>query len=216
MARAPKPTSGKKLKTELVHVPQPDLTEVATLFDVYFQPDNSCHFAIRLPDHIAATLKHADHVTNASYNGVVGDLRREFDRYRQLLRQDAKKRVILVFFGAQCVENVPGARRLHNAGNDAIQFRYDVLWQVGDKLYSQYDVDSDLKLVGDVRSKFPSENEGRYVLDWTAEREVFFEAMAGGMLTLIRRLSDFFVTLSADPDKALASIVSARLLLGVR
>lgn len=145
-----------------------------------------------------------DHISCSNLNEIVEGFKALCEIYKRLLREQKKERVIRFRFK----RNLPGTvdhlpkDDISFCGNPALHFNYEILWRVNDKLYRQYEPDDPLQFAGDVQDRH---KEGAaHVIEWTQEREAFFESMQRSLVDLILRVEQFQSNLSSNIDLAIA------------
>lgn len=219
---AKKESRGQKVKTFKHWIPQPDLSREETQVAVYFKADEGT-FYIYHGAHVfeacqdeAGNMYHFDkvHMRPTSISGKVMDqVVKAFEavcnKYEKLLREQGKIRVIRFSFARnrRYVEDSPfkPASDISFCGSPALHFDYELLWRVGDKLYRQDAPDFPLQFAGSVARDRGLHGEDETCVDWTPEREAFFEQMRNGLITLINRIEDFQSDLAGNIDLAIAS-----------
>jgi hypothetical protein len=221
-----KSSKGQRVKTFKSYIPQSDLTKKETQVAVYFKADNG-HFYIFDGAHMfqpsadAARKSydsrelgiHEDMITSKTLERIV----RGFDDichiYDNMMRDAAKKKVIRFSFKANAPWYREGEAALSDinfCGSPALHLTYEVLYQVGDNLYTKSDVFDDEK--EDAKLQYRGKaTEARFrdgeavTIDWTEEREAFFENMRGSLIELIHRVNDFNKNLLVNVDNAIAA-----------
>lgn len=202
MAREAK---GSIVSSYKASIPQPDQTEVDQITKVYFQGE---FFYIYLPEHIAEAIKsgydglgensHGAYIRDRQIAEVKDDFSSICERYLHLIQSQGAVKVIRYKFQAKHA-GMPvfggsyGFDQGANLGPGvALLLDYEVLWRSGNRLfYGRYE-DNELRLQdkGPVPNPALSWSRDR-LIEWTEEREAFFEAMKKGMIGLIDRLIQF-------------------------
>ncbi len=207
-------TKGKQVRAFKASVPQPDLSHKSEIIKVYFQ-SRTGRFSIYGPDHVLGvvhSIKDSYGMGKASFSPTTIEAARIDDvveafgaamgRYVIVLRQEIKKKVILFKF--EC--NQVGDQRYNNisfAGSPCLHVDFEVLWEAGGRLYRQDEPDDLLT----------SHHKDGHVIDWTPEREAFFEKMRSGLIHLIARLIEFNDSLKTNPEAAIAALTNGAMLL---
>lgn len=205
---------GQQVKTFKASIPQPDLSYQTVIEKVYFQA-NEGMFSIYPQPHILGLVSgdafgdRSEHGRNWwRHDRIISDrldpllsLHRDIMlRYVSIVREQTKTKVIV--FKYEC--NLSGSLRhvprndMHFATSPAIALDYAIRWKSGGHLYKFDEDDSELGLQ---RSGFDGVE-----IEWTAEREAFFEAMKTGLVNAIDRLIDFEAALKLDAGKAIAQM----------
>lgn len=206
---------GMKVKTFTAHIPTGAAAEdfEKVVVPIYFRAKDST-FAAYLPEHIAdGAGKHPEHPNRYKDHerAIVAEKADEIEPsfeamlklWRRIQQNAAKKKVIQVFVQANArgnrFQNVAAAgftfREISFVTGPALNIWHRVLWQIGDGLYSANEY-GDGKLTHLTYHAAVSKPDGRpgatresFLLDWTQEREDFFDTMRDGLLTLIERIA---------------------------
>ncbi len=216
-----KESRGQQVKTFQVHYPQPDLTYVKVTEKVYFKADEGT-FAIYPPPHILGLVAgdcfgdrsehgtrwwRSDRIVSDRLDPILALHRDLLLRYVSIVREERKTKVIVFKFECNfsggSLHHVP-RNDMHFAASPAIALDYAVRWRSGGHLYKFDEDDPELGLR---RSGFDGVE-----IEWTAEREEFFEAMKAGLVNVIDRMIDFEKALKVDAGKAIAQMKSRALL----
>lgn len=213
MARESK---GMKVKTFTAHIPTgADSQEFEkAVVPIYFRAKEST-FAAFLPEHIRdGAGKHPEHsplyhdhegaVVSAKADDIEPAFEAMLKLWRRIQQNAVKKKVIQVFVQANARGNA--FQRVANAGGfvfreisfvqgPALNIWHRILWQVGDGLYSANRIDDDrlehlsYHAAVPTPSDKPHATRESFLLDWTPERQQFFENIETGLFTLIERLA---------------------------
>ena len=124
--------------------------------------------------------------------------------FKCFLREANKSRVIRFHFKRNASTS-PWFRdeQISFCGSPALHLNYEVLWKVGNNLYRQHDPKMPLEYAGAVKDRFDEGTSN--VIEWTEERERFFESMVQGLVGLIRKVEDFSKNLAVNVDLAITS-----------
>jgi hypothetical protein len=211
-------SKGKIVKTFKAYIPRSDLTTVETQVSVYFKADTGMFTIYDGPHMYPAVqgrinLKANDvrigdtYITSQRLNAITQAFDDICVKYTNEMRELQKRKVIRFTFKRNTPwdkeSDRPAADDIHFCGTPAIHFTYEVLYRVGDTLYEKPDDDINLQYRG-------SATEGRFrdgdaiTVDWTEEREKFFNNMQASLLTLIHRVDDFQKNLLTNVDRAIA------------
>lgn len=211
---------GQQVKTFQAHIPQPDLTYEKVIEKVYFQAASGL-FSIYLQPHILGLVDgnafgdrsehgrnwwRSDRIVSSQLQPLL-DLHRDvLARYTSIVREQTKTKVIVFKFECNLAGSFKHVPRndMHFATSPAIALNYAVRWRSGGNLYTFDEEDPELGLQ---QSHFDGVE-----IEWTAERETFFEAMKIGLINAIDRLIDFEKALKVNAGKAIAQM-SGRALL---
>jgi hypothetical protein len=221
-----KSSKGQRVKTFKAYIPQSDLTKKETQVVVYFRADNGLFYifdgahmfdpsrdAARTSYDARELSIHANMITSKTLDRIVrgfGDICAIYDN---MTRDAAKKKVIRFAFAANAPwyrEGEAALSDIHFCGSPALHLTYEVLYQVGDHLYTKSNVFGDEKEDATLQYRGKATGarfrDGEAVtIDWTEEREAFFENMRGSLIELIRRVSDFNRNLLVNVDHAIAA-----------
>jgi hypothetical protein len=210
-----KESKGTKVKSFTAHIPTGagDRDHEKIVVPIYFRAKDST-FAAYLPEHIAEGAgKHPEHSPRyrdhekAVVSDKADDIEPAFEAmtklWRRIQQNVAKKKVIQVFVQANArgnrYQNVAQAgfvfKEISFVQGPALNIWHRVLWQIGDGLYNENDY-GDGSLPRMSYTAAVSKPDGRpgstresFLLDWTQEREDFFDNMREGLLTLIERIA---------------------------
>lgn len=213
---------GKEVRSFTAFVPQPDLSKSKERVSVRFHADSG-DFEILLPGHIALAVaghKAARHNFFASLGSVRAPTLAEVEgsfkhccaAYEEILRTEQRKRVIFVRYQRNRMVGDPPyrAEQIPFALTPALGLDFEVLWSAGGRLYRQHDADSPLESAGVSEDS----REGAHVIDWTPEREAFFERLHNSLCGLIERLDVFMRDAASNVDLAIAAGTAGLLLPG--
>ncbi len=219
---AKKESKGQQVKTFQAHIPQPDLTYEKVVEKVYFQASDGM-FSIYLQPHILGLVSsnafgdrsehgrnwwREDRITASQLDPLIAIHRDVLARYVSIVREEKKTKVIVYKF--QCnlrggsLDHVP-RDDIHFSISPALALTYGIRWKSGEYLYVYVDEDEPER--GLRRSRMDG-----IEIEWTAEREAFFEAMQSGLISVIDRLIDFETALKVDAGKAIAQMKGQALL----
>lgn len=219
MAKASKGQAVKRFKDT---VPQPDQSSVEQITVVYFAAGDG-EFRIYVPEHISQALPQdlttqgyvstvaEPHVKDATQQGVLTAWTKLKERYLGLLRREGAVKVIRYAVRAQHPGQATYGDRFsfeysHLGPGVALQLDWEVLWRSGDRLfYGRYEGDElHLQDKGPVPVNAYTFEKYR-LIEWTEEREAFFQAMKDGLISLIERL---IVFCRGDVETQIAQIMS--------
>ena len=209
-------SKGQKVKTFKHWIPNSDLTKTETQVSVYFKADNGmfsiydgAHMFPAAQDLVKGKIGgwhiHTDHIYSDTMDSVIECFKYICQCYEQAMKNAAKKKVIRFTFkrNTSWDGEHQAADDISFCGKPAVHFEHEVLYQVGDQLYEQDKEGSTLHYRG-------KPHEGRQrsgdaiTIDWTPEREAFFENMKQSLITLIHRVDDFQKNLLVNVDNAIA------------
>lgn len=183
------------------------------------------YFKIYFPKEVVAwfSLK-TEYAFARSLGEATGNFNRQIEDYKNAIQTASRKKVIVVTY----LYNKPyddggfgGTYQLGRSGYTssfddhigkyALALDYEVIWQIGDALY-EVPIDGD-EATGRVYGapnllyRLPvDKSKGKFVLDWTEEREQFFWNMTKGLESMVARLNQFFGDdLLANMTKAIAA-----------
>lgn len=200
-------SKGTRVKSFTAYPPGLDLEGVKTVVPIYFHAGES-DFSATLPEHIVEGIgRHPERSDKLRGNQVrspmADDIEPLYEQccklYKKIQQNAVRKRVIWVHVEA----NHPSAgfperftfKSISFAQVPALTMQYRVLWQVGDGLYNSNDMGdgrldhlSFINRVPDQTGK-AYQTRDTFVIDWTQEREDFFESMKEGLVELIRRIA---------------------------
>lgn len=214
-------SKGQRVKTFKAWIPNSDLTKVETQVVVYFNASNG-EFSIHQGSHMFATarehmtsrltrdreLRIHDHMITAYVlETIVQGFADICHAYTNAMREALKKKVIRFTFKRNAPwyqDGIPAASDISFCGTPAIHFTYEVLHRIGDALYEKRDDESNLQYRGSATEARFREGDA-ITIDWTEEREAFFENMQSSLLALIHRVDDFQKNLLVNVDKAIAA-----------
>lgn len=198
-------TKGSMVSSYKTSIPQPDQTSVEQITKVYFQGE---FFYIYLPEHIAEAIKSGyDGLGSNSFGSYIRDrqiaeVKDDFgsicERYLALIQSQGAVKVIRYKFQAKHAGMpVFGSEYTFEHGANlgpgvAMLLDYEVLWRSGTRLFYGHYEDGELRLQdkGPVPNPALSWQKDR-LIEWTEEREAFFEGMKKGLIGLIDRLIQF-------------------------
>lgn len=218
-------SKGQQVKTFQSFQPQPDLSKVKTIIKVYFKAADG-GFYIYGPDHMLPVVEGQckdkpfrimqGSIQAATLASVIEGYEWAEFWYFEILKSENKKKVIVFNFAANrrysegpyCTKSrgpldTHVRDDIHFIGSPVLHLDYEILWKAGNRYYKQHEADD--PLVG-------ASPDGT-IIDWTPEREAFFEKMRAGLVYLIDRLIDFEGDLGVNADLAIASLQSGQALL---
>lgn len=210
------PRKGKQVKTFTAFVPGIDLKKIKTVMAVKFDA-NSGEFFVRLPNHIAETIRGHDIIKNwkvklSSDNELTAlrmqDVLDEFESALSLFiviqRDLQRKKVIAFWFRYNTPMESYTDHDISFCGTPALFIDYEVMWQVAGRLYHIDDEDPHRILVhGAARHQDGKET----IIEWTEDRELFFANMKSGIIKLIDRLVTFQSALGVNADAAIKQLM---------
>lgn len=220
-------SKGKRVKQFRTLIPQLDQSATHEVMHVYFKADEGL-FYLYVPEHIAKVVNSIEpnyNSTGAVYANQHGSVRapmlencinafeQVLSEFRTIMKEENKKKVIRITFKYNIDRMPDGSFRGYNPGNDigftgrpALHIMHEVLWQSGNRLFEQNRPQDALRDVGPATNRFSRlpHNEGRYLIDWTQEREDFFAHMKSSLEKLIHLMITFTQELEQDPDRAIA------------
>lgn len=219
-------SKGQQVKTFQAWVPQPDLSKVKAIIKVHFRADAGT-FYIYGPDHILPVVEGQQNkgqpyrinktsIEASTLAGVLEGYEWAELRYFEILKSEKKQKVIVVNFqcnrsysdGPHCTKaNGPLDTHvrddIHFVKSPALHLSYEILWKAGEQYYRQHEADDPLH---------HAHPEGT-IIEWTAEREAFFEKMRSGLVHLIDRMIDFERDLASNADLAITAMQNGQALL---
>jgi len=215
-----KESKGQQVKTFQAHIPQPDLTYQKVVEKVYFQASDGM-FSIYLQPHILGLVSAADlgdrymhggqwwrsdRITDSQIDSLLAIHRDVLARYTSIVREQTKTKVIVFNFkcNVSSMHHVP-RDDMHFAPRPALALSYAVRFKSNGVLYKCVDE-------GDPTSGLRRSHAEGVEIEWTPEREAFFEAMEQGLISAIDRLLDFEKALKEDAGKAIAQMSGRPLL----
>lgn len=222
-----KDSKGKRVKQFKIQIPQLDQGSVEEVMYVYFKADEGS-FYIYVPEHIAKVVSevkmsydsegaiyatHHGTVRSATMDVCIKGFEQVLSAFRTIMKEANKKKVIRITFKYNISTMPDGSFRGYNPGNDigfagrpALHIMHEVLWQSGNRLFEQNRPQDALRDVGPVVNRHgrAQYHEGRYVIDWTQEREDFFVNIKSSLEKLIHLMITFTKDLEQDPDRAIA------------
>jgi hypothetical protein len=210
---------GQRVKTFKAWIPQQDLTKIETQVGVYFKPDSGRFYIYDGAHMFAAAAERAKKsyegrdvhirdtmITDNTLDGLLNGFKAICFAYEEEMKNAAKKKVIRFTFKANTEWD--GSRQpksdISFCGAPAIHLMYEVLYQVGDQVYFQDAEDGRLQYRGKADEARHSHSDA-VTIDWTPEREAFFENMRQSLVTLINRVDDFQKNLLVNVDNAIAA-----------
>lgn len=200
-------SKGTRVKSFTAHPAGLDLEKVKTVVPIYFHAADS-DFSATLPPHIVEGIgRHPERPDKLRGNQVrspmADDIEPLYEQccklYEKIQQNAMRKKVIWVHVRANHpTKGFPemfSFQDISFAQVPALTMQYRVLWQVGDGLYSSNDMGegrldhlSFMSRVPEPSNK-PYQTRDTFVVDWTEEREAFFESMKEGLIELIRRIA---------------------------
>lgn len=205
---------GKQVKTFVQPIPQPDLTHQHAKISVYFQAADGL-FSIAVPEHIAdfigsrtdfdvkAYRAHSRLTQAATLDGVISGFKATIGEYERLIKDIAREKVIVITFKANISSfKLAGGRikpaDMFSSPSPALALTFQVLWRIGNGLYRASTPMADEPIRFTYIRQDPTSRDAprgydsgeTFVIDWTQEREDFFESMDQAMTTLIQRICD--------------------------
>lgn len=223
-------SKGQRIKTFKAWIPNSDLTKTETQVVVYFKADNGLFYIFdgahmfapvreslgKSYDGRRGTAIHDTMLTNNTLNEVVATFEYICDQYLAQMREAQKTKCIRFTFkrNRSWIKGRDDHRQTPSdisfCGTPAITFSYEVLFRVGDLLYYKNGENGALQYRGKANEARGRDGDAT-TIEWTAEREAFFENMQASLITLICRIEDFHENLTVNVDKAIAH--TAQLLL---
>lgn len=200
---AAKDTKGTRMGQITDEVMQEDLSMEKAVLVIYFKDDQ---FNIHLPEHMHGVLVgwseagFNSHVTSKgvlrapTMPGIKNAWKLAEARYRHVIQHAEKKKVIVLNlqYNARGLDGGGhfNKHKLQSIGCPALYIDYQLAWEVNGKLYHYFGKGSDQQ---DSRQTLQRLDAGIYdaaIIEWSAEREQFFEGMRGALNGLIKRLHE--------------------------
>lgn len=212
-------SKGQRVKTFKAFIPDADLKKTETQVVVYFKADNG-EFSIYDGAHMFAAARERvqkktgrelsvfdNRITAYSLNVIVQGFADLSTAYEHEMRETLKKKVIRFTF--KCNTKWDGEHQAKNdisfCGTPAVHIDYEILYQIGDQLYERVGDEDHSTLHYRGSAKEARFRDGEAVtVDWTEEREAFFENMRASLVSLIHRVDAFQQNLLVNVDRAIA------------
>jgi hypothetical protein len=195
-----------QLKDHRYDFPLPKLGEKKRKAAKVELTDNG-YFKVYFPKEVIAMfgLKPDGHAYGTTLNEAVRSFEFKIEDYKNAIQTQDRKRVIVVRF----LFNQPYkvgfghhtqlARTDHghwnnNAGQYGLALDYEVLWQIGEKIYEVPIQEDNGRIYGPptYRYSLPFNDRAYNVMDWTEERDQFLFAMVNRLDGLVDQLRAFF------------------------
>lgn len=226
MARESK---GQQVKAFKTTVPQPNQSTVSEVKKVYFKADDQ-KFFIYLPEHIGVLVKSGvegldenqfgAYVAAEAMQDVLDAWKAVCERYASLLRTEGAVKVIRYRFLNQGAggDMFTDPFRFDNGANlgpgIAMLLDYEVLWRSGNRLYYGHYEGDELRLQdkGPVPDPVGRSWEKNRLIEWSEDREQFFDGMRAGLKGLINQIVEF---IGGDLEANIAALASGERTLAI-
>lgn len=216
-----KKSRGQQVKTFQAHIPQPDLTYEKIVEKVYFQATEGM-FSIYPQPHILGLVSgdafgeryehgrhwwRSDRITSDRLDDLLAIHRDVLTRYVSIVTEQTKSKVIVFNFKCNLSASIHFIPRqdISFSPSPAMALTYAVRFKSGGHLYRYVDED-------DPASGLRRSGADGIEVEWTAEREAFFEAMRSGLIGAIERLQNFEKMLKKDVNTAISQMMGRPLL----